>query len=78
MMSLILIILMNKSKKITILIPLELLQRAQKITGEGITKTIRIALEFLAKKEIFRELSSLKGSYKSKLDLKKLREDSRF
>lgn len=69
---------MTRVKKITTLIPLDLLQKAQKFTGEGITQTIRTALELLAKKEIFRQVRSLKGTYKFKLDLKKLREDRQY
>ena len=69
------IMAMSTAKKITTLIPLDLLQKAQKVTGEGITQTIRTALELLAKREIYTEFRSLKGTYKFKLDLKKLRED---
>ena len=69
------IMAMSTVKKITTLIPLDLLQQAQKVTGEGISQTIKTALELLAKREIYRQFRSLKGTYKFKLDLKKLRED---
>lgn len=69
------IMVMSTAKKITTIIPTDLLKRAQKVTGEGITQTIKTALELLAKREIYRQVLSLKGTYKSKLDLKELRED---
>ncbi len=67
---------MGTAKKITAMIPEELMKKAQKVSGEGITNTIKIALESLAKREVYDQLASLKGSYKSKLSLFKLREDS--
>ena len=67
---------MSTVKKITAMIPEELMKKAQKVSGEGITKTIKMALEFLAKRETYDQLASLKGSYKSKLNLSKLRDDS--
>jgi hypothetical protein len=69
------IMAMSTVKKITTLIPSDLLQKAQKITGEGITQTIKTALELLAKREVYRQVRTLKGTYKFKLDLKKLRLD---
>ena len=66
---------MDTVKKITAMIPEDLMKKAQNVTGEGITKTIKIALEHLARKELYDELQGLKGSYKSKMNLKKLRAD---
>lgn len=66
---------MSTAKKITAMIPDELMKSAQKVSGAGITQTIKMALELLAKREHYNELKSLKGTYKSQLDLSKLRED---
>jgi len=66
---------MSTAKKITAIIPQDLIESAQRVTGEGITQTIKTALELLAKRELYNELSSLKGTYKSKLDIAKLRQD---
>jgi len=66
---------MGTAKKITTNIPEDLIEKAQKVTGLGITKTIKMGLELLAKKEHYNRLKSLKGSYKSKFNFSNLRED---
>ncbi len=64
-----------KRKKITLFIPEDLLQKAQKHTGQGITPTIRQALELLAAKPVYDEIRKMRGKYQFKIDLDKLRED---
>ena len=66
---------MSTAKKITTNLPKDLLDEAQEITGEGITKTLKIALELLSKRKVYDKVRAFKGKYKSSLDLKKLRED---
>jgi len=62
-------------KKVTVEIPADLLRRAQKSTGEGITGTIRQGLELVAASRAYEELRGLKGRVSLSIDLKKLRED---
>ena len=60
---------MNTVKKVTINLPVALLKSAQEVTGEGITKTLKIALELLSKRIEYDNIRSYRGRYKSKLDI---------
>ena len=51
---------MGKLKKITVEVPEELLQSAQG-EGEGITDTVRQALELKARKQAYQRLRELRG-----------------
>ena len=62
-------------RKITIHVPEDLLDRAQKSTGQGITETVRQGLRLVAAGETFRQLAQLRGTVKFSLNLKRLRED---
>ena len=56
-------------KKVTANLPLELLQRAQRVTGKGITPTLIEALEDLERREQRSALRRLKGKVAIALDL---------
>lgn len=62
-------------RKITVHVPDDLLARAQKSTGQGITETVRQGLRLVAAGETFRQVARLRGSVKFSLDLHRLRED---
>src|SRR5262249_36289695 len=62
-------------RKITIHVPEDLLVRAQKSSGQGITETVRQGLRLVAAGDPFRRLAALRGSVKFSLDLRRLRED---
>ena len=62
-------------RKITVHIPAELLARAQKSSGQGITETVRQGLRLVAAGETFRQVARLRGTVKFSLDLPRLRED---
>ena len=66
---------MPAERKITVHIPEDLLQRAQKSSGQGITETVRQGLRLVAAGDTFRRLASLRGSVKFSVDLRRLRED---
>ncbi len=66
---------MSTPKKVTVEIPADLLRRAQKSTGEGITGTIRQGLELVAASRAYEKLRQLKGQVSFSIDWKKLRED---
>jgi hypothetical protein len=68
---------MDTARKVTVELPEELLQKAQKSTGKGITATIRQGLELVAAGRAYDQLRKLKGSVKLAIDLKALREDRR-
>ena len=68
---------MAKLKKVTLVLPDDLLRKAQKSTGEGITSTVRQGLELLAASEAYERLLGLRGKFRSSLDLDELRADRR-
>jgi hypothetical protein len=66
---------MRVEKKITVMLPEDLLKRALKASGEGITPTLRKGLELVAAKDVYKALLKLKGQFDLKLDLEELRKD---
>jgi len=62
-------------RKITVHIPEELLERAQKASGEGLTETVRQGLRLVAAGDTFRRVARLRGTVKFSRDLARLRED---
>jgi hypothetical protein len=66
---------MELPRKVTVELPGELLRKAQRTTGAGITATIRRGLELVAAGRAYEELRRLKGKVTLSLDLEDLRED---
>ena len=68
---------MAAARKVTVELPADLLRRAQKSTGEGVTATIRKGLELVAASRAYDELRRLRGRVSFSVDWKQLRKDSR-
>ncbi len=66
---------MKAEKKITVHVPEDLLEKARKETGRGITETVRQGLRLVAAAEIYRKLRQLRGRVSIEIDLAALRED---
>ncbi len=66
---------MAETRKITVEVPEELLERAQAAAGEGITQTVRRGLALAAAGRAYDELRRLRGKVKLGIDLETLRED---
>ena len=66
---------MKVEKKITVMLPQDLLDRATKASGEGITSTLRKGLELVAAKDAYKSLLKLKGKFDLGIDLKESRRD---
>ncbi|MDR3606470.1 MAG: hypothetical protein P4M08_03715 [Oligoflexia bacterium] len=66
---------MSAEKKITVMLPKDLLERALDASGEGITPTLRKGLELVAAKNTYQRLLKLKGKFDLKIDLNEARED---
>ncbi len=66
---------MDTAKKVTVEVPSELLRRAQRSTGQGITATIRLGLQLVAARRAYEELRRLRGHVKLSIDLEELRRD---
>jgi hypothetical protein len=62
-------------RKVTIHVDRDLLRRAQKRTGEGVTATIRQGLELVAASEVYERLHALRGKVRFSVDQRALRED---
>jgi len=69
---------MSDMRKITAIIPADLLSTAQENTGEGVAETLRIALERLNHAEWCKQMMSLRGKVQLDIDLDELREDREF
>ena len=52
---------MQAAKKITVEVPAELLNKAQRASGAGITQTIRTGLELVAAGRAYQRLLQLQG-----------------
>ena len=65
----------HAERKITVMIPTELADRATEASGENLTATIRRGLELVAAKSAYRKALALKGKIDLKLDLEESRRD---
>ena len=66
---------MTALRKITVQVPENDLARAQELTGQGVTETVRAALKKLASIQAQQELLKLEGTFKFSINLDELRED---
>ncbi|HEX9622626.1 MAG TPA: hypothetical protein VF989_20935 [Polyangiaceae bacterium] len=66
---------MKAVRKITVVVPDELLRRAKRATGLGLAPTVRKGLELVAAREAYSELRKLRGKLDLEVDLDELRED---
>ncbi|MGH6953605.1 MAG: hypothetical protein ACREGL_05440 [Alphaproteobacteria bacterium] len=68
---------MAKTQKITAHVPADLLRKARRATGKGITETVRLGLGMVASSRAAAELRRLRGKVRLKIDLEELRRDRR-
>jgi hypothetical protein len=52
---------MPRARKITVEVPPELLEKAQRASGSGITQTVRTGLQLVAASEAYARLRQLRG-----------------
>ena len=64
-----------RERKITVHVPEDLLRKAQKSSGQGITATVRQGLSLVAAGETFRQLAQLRGAVRFSVNIKRLRAD---
>ena len=57
------------TKKVTVILPADILENAQRLTGKGITGTLLDGLRELERKEKRSALRKLKGKVRFELDL---------
>jgi hypothetical protein len=67
--------IMAAARKITVEIPDELLQRAQKASGAGITQTVRAGLQLLAASDVYERLLQMRGKVRFGRTFEELKDD---
>ena len=66
---------MQTARKITVEVPEELLEKAQKASGEGITQTVRTGLELVAASHTYARQRQLRGKVRFSRTLAELKAD---
>jgi hypothetical protein len=66
---------MDTARKITVEIPLKLLEKAQRASGEGITQTVRTGLQLVAASRTYARLRQLRGKVRFTRTLEELKAD---
>jgi len=59
----------ERTQKVTAHIPVNILHKAQSVTGKGITETLKIALTQLARANAYEDLRKMRGKIKFSVDL---------
>jgi hypothetical protein len=66
---------METARKITVEVPPDLLEKAQRASGTGITQTIRMGLRLVAASRTYSRLRSLRGKVRFSHTLAELKDD---
>lgn len=66
---------MNAARKITVEVPSELLEKAQRASGTGVTQTVRTGLQLLAASHAYARLRQLRGKVRLSRTLAELKVD---
>jgi len=66
---------MQTPRKITVEIPQELLEKAQRASGAGVTQTVRAGLELLAASDTYARLRRFRGKVRFSRTLAELKDD---
>lgn len=66
---------MKIARKITIEVPEDLLDKAQKASGEGITQTVRTGLQLVAASQTYARLRKLRGKVQFSRTIEELKFD---
>ena len=66
---------METARKITVEVPLELLEKAQRASGAGITQTVRAGLHLMAASQAYARLRQLRGRVRFSRTLAELKAD---
>lgn len=66
---------MERARKITVEVPLELLEKARRASGAGITQTVRAGLALVAASQTYSRLRQLRGKVRFSRALADLKAD---
>lgn len=67
--------IMETARKITVEVPLELLEKAQEASGTGITQTVRTGLQLVAASRTYARLRQLRGKVRFSRSWQELKAD---
>jgi len=66
---------MDTARKITVEVPPDLLEKAQRATGSGVTQTVRTGLQLVAASQAYARLRQLRGKVRFTRTLAELKTD---
>jgi hypothetical protein len=66
---------MAGARKITVEVPADLLEKAQRASGEGVTGTVRTGLQLVAASQAYARLRQLRGKVRFSKSLDELKAD---
>jgi len=66
---------MEKARKITVEVPVQLLEKAQRASGAGITQTVRAGLQLMAASEAHARLLQFRGKVRFSRSVEELKDD---
>jgi hypothetical protein len=66
---------MGTARKITVEVPMDLLEKAQRASGTGITQTVRTGLQLVAASRTYARLRHLRGKVRFTRTLAELKAD---
>jgi hypothetical protein len=66
---------MAEARKITVEVPADLLEKAQRASGEGVTGTVRTGLQLVAASQAYATLRQLRGKVRFSKTLSQLKAD---
>jgi hypothetical protein len=66
---------MHIARKITVEVPLELLEKAQQASGAGVTQTVRAGLQLVAASQTYARLRKLRGKVRFSRTVAELKDD---
>jgi len=67
--------IMDTARKITVEVPLELLEKAQRASGTGVTQTVRTGLQLVAASRTYARLRKLRGKVRFSRSVTELKAD---
>ena len=66
---------MRRARKVTVEVPRELLEKAQRASGAGVTQTIRAGLKLIAASRTYAQLRKLRGQVRFSRTVAELKAD---
>jgi hypothetical protein len=65
----------HHTRKVTVELPINLLESAQSVTGKNLKETISLGLKRIAEEKAYENMLKLQGTYQFSISIDALRED---